>query len=115
MERGPGERAADGTDWWSAVQALAWLVERSDAAVERAARVRLLRAMKFLAPSLRPRSFDGQPPIALDIAPWELLVAVRQGRLALHGRQRGLGPLARVPVRNDHRLQDHGTAVCVGG
>jgi hypothetical protein len=44
MERGQGDRAAGGTGWWSVLQAIAWLVERSDAAVERTARLRLLRA-----------------------------------------------------------------------
>jgi len=115
MERGQGDAAAGITDWWSAVQAIAWLVERSDAAVERTARLSLLRALRFLVPRLRPRSFDGQPPVSLDAAPIELLGAVRNGRLALHGRRRGAGPLVRIGLRPEDRLQDHGTAACVGG
>jgi hypothetical protein len=115
MERGQGDAAAGITDWWSAVQAIAWLVERSDAAVERTARLSLLRALRFVVPRLQPRSFDGQPPVSLDAAPIELLGAVRNGRLVLHGRKRGTGPLVRIRVGLDERLQDHGNAACVGG
>jgi hypothetical protein len=115
METRQGDRPAGATDWWSAVQAIAWLVERSDAAVERTARLGLLRALRFLVPRLQPRSFDGQPPVSLDAAPIELLGAVRNGRLVLHGRRRGIGPLVRIRVGPDEHLQDHGNAVCVGG
>ena len=103
------------TEWWSVVQALAWLVERSEAAVERTARLQLMRALRFVMPRLQPRSFDGKPPLSLDAAPIELLAEVRRGRLVLQGRQRGIGPLARVRAWPDDRLQDHGRAVCVGG
>jgi hypothetical protein len=115
MKEGKDDRVAGTTDWWSAVQAIAWLVERSDAAVERTARLRLLRALNFLVPSLQPRSFDGKPPVSLGAAPGELLVPVRRGQLVLQGRQRGGGPLSRVAVRPDDRLQDHGNALCLGG
>jgi hypothetical protein len=71
--------------------------------------------LNFVVPSLRPRSFDRQPPVSLAAAPVELLVAVREGRLVLQGRQRGIGPQSRVPVWPHDRLQDHGNAVCVGG
>ena len=117
MERGQGDRAvaAGATDWWSAVQALAWLVERTEAAVERTARLPLMRALRFVMPRLQPRSFDGRPPVSLDDAPIELLAAARHGRIVLQGRQRGIGPLARVRIWPDHRLQDRGDTVCVGG
>ena len=115
MESGQADRDAGAVQWWSAVQAVAWLVERSEAAVERTARLRLLRALRFLVPALRPRSFSGQLPVSLDAAPIELLAAVRRGRLVLHGRQRGIGSLMPVRLRPEDRLQDHGDAVCVGG
>jgi hypothetical protein len=115
MERRQADRAAAPTEWWSVVQAIAWLVERSDAAIERTAALHLLRALRFVVPALRARSFDGRPPVSLDAAPIELLAAVRRRRLVLRGRERGVGPQAPVPMLPDWRLQDRRNAVCVGG
>jgi hypothetical protein len=100
--------------WWSAIQAIAWLVARTDQAVSRVEGHKLLRSLKFLTPVLRPRSSAEAPPIPLKAAPYELLTAARAGRVLIVGRRRGIGPIERVQVDEASRLQDHGDEVCIG-
>jgi hypothetical protein len=101
--------------WWSIVQAVAWMVERSERAVERAMKVPLLRSLKRMTPRLVPTSTGDSPPISLDAAPGELLRAVREDRVTIRGQLRGVAELNTVPVQLGDKLQDHKGAPCIGG
>jgi hypothetical protein len=101
--------------WWSIVQAIAWVVERSERAVERAIKVPLLRSLPLMTPRLVPTSAGNLPPVSLAAAPDELLRAARARRITIQGRLRGVGELERVLVQLDDRLHDHKGAPCIGG
>jgi hypothetical protein len=101
--------------WWSIVQAVAWVVERSERAVERAIKVPLLRSLPLMTPRLVPTSAGDLPPVSLAAAPDELLRAARARRITIQGRLRGVGELERVLVQLDDRLRDHKGAPCIGG
>jgi hypothetical protein len=101
--------------WWSIVQAIAWMVERSERAVERVIKVPLLRSLPLMTPRLVPTSTGDLPPVSLAAAPDELLRAARARRITIQGRLRGVGERERVLVQLDDRLRDHKGAPCIGG
>jgi hypothetical protein len=101
-------------EWWSVVQAIAWIVEGTSQAVERAASVRGIQGLQGLR--LRPTSRGDGPPVSLSAAPADLLRAARLGRLMIHGRQGVTSELQTVPVRYEDRaiLNDLRGQLCFG-
>lgn len=109
-DAGRPETSANAIVWWSVAQAVAWLVERSELALTRAASVRTLKGL----PRLQPISVGGEIPISQEAAPRELINSARMGRITIRGRAFGIGDLEDVPVHSDFRLQDHNGTLCIG-
>lgn len=102
-----------GAEWWSVVQVVAWIVERSDDAVERAARAKLVRSLEQLVPGLRPRSTTDDPPVTLAAAPAELLRTARARRITIYGRRGPDGPRP-IAIGPEFRLSDRGGRISLG-
>jgi hypothetical protein len=103
------ERAAQGTRWWSVVQAIAWIVERTPEAVERARSVRTIGRLSGLQPS----SAGDDTPISLRSAPFALLQAAQAKSITIRGSQ-GQRPPMPVPVRQGYWLRDCGGVPSIG-
>ena len=84
--------------WWSVVQAVAWIIWRSLRLVERASGMHTFAALRGLR-ELRPASAGDGPPISLAAAPGELIRAAEDGPVGIYGRQRGSGRPERVAMR----------------
>ncbi|GEP61290.1 hypothetical protein RSO01_84560 [Reyranella soli] len=85
------------SEWWTAAQAIAWIVEGTSQAVERAAAVKGMDGLQRLR--LRPTSRWDGPPVSLAAAPAEMLRVARLGRLVIRGRHGVGSDLQAVPVR----------------
>ena len=103
------ERAAQGERWWSVVQAIAWIVERTPQAVERARSVRSIGRLSGLQPS----SAGDDAPISLRSAPLALLRAAQAKSITIRGTQ-GQGKPVPVPVRQEYWLRDCGGVPSIG-
>jgi len=99
--------------WWTVLQALVWIVTRSDQAVIRANGLRTLASLRRLTWGVPPPG-HAEPPISPSAATHELIRAWRARRVAIHGREGGTGSSRPVPPRNDRHLRDYRGEACLG-
>jgi hypothetical protein len=97
--------------WWPIPKAVAWIVGRSEALVDRASRTREIEEL-MLWEDLLPVAVRDEPPISLTAAPAELLRAALAGHITIHGRYNGTGELGPVPIRSHVQpwLEDYGSS-----
>jgi hypothetical protein len=91
--------------WWSAPQAVVWMVTRSEDAVDEAGGDRVFEDA-VLRTHLRPVQVGRSVPISFDTARVDLLRAACAGRLKIIGRKWGTSEPVEVPVALDFIIGD---------
>jgi hypothetical protein len=95
----------DQRHWWTVLEAIAWIVARSDEAVADAG----LAAKTFndlRSQELRPASGGEAPPVSLEAAPFDLMRAAEAKRVSIWGRYCGTEALNRLKIDGDHVISD---------
>ena len=99
--------------WWSLTQALVWIVTRSESKVLRATNVRTFASVLRMT-GVKSLSDSDEPPMAVALAPDELVRAWQARRITLYGRELGKGPSRSIPRGANLCLRDYRGEICLG-